>query len=122
MPVPLYRSRLWSRRFNQSALLAQQLSKRSGVPVDCFGLRRVRRTVSQVGLSAEQRKKNVAGAFKVDPARPSAFEGKRIVLVDDVITTGATVEACARVLRRAKAAQVDIVALARVVEPTASVL
>ena len=122
VPVPLYRSRLWWRRFNQSALLAQQLSKRSGVPVDCFGLRRVRRTASQVGLSAEQRKKNVAGAFKVDPARPSAFEGKRIVLVDDVITTGATVEACARVLRRAKAAQVDVLALARVVEPTASVL
>ena len=122
VPVPLYRSRLWWRRFNQSALLAGELSKRTGVPADCFVLKRVRRTASQVGLSAEQRKKNVAGAFKVDPARSAVLRGKRIVLVDDVITSGATVEACARVLRRAKAARVDVLALARVVEPTAFVL
>lgn len=122
VPVPLYRSRLWWRRFNQSALLAQRLSRLTGVPADCFVLKRVRRTASQVGLSTEQRKKNVRGAFKVDPARKSVLAGKRVVLVDDVITTGATVEACARVLRRAKAARIDVLALARVVEPMAFVL
>jgi ComF family protein len=122
VPVPLYRSRLWWRRFNQSALLAQGVSRLSGVPTDCFVLKRVRRTVSQVGLSAEQRKRNVAGAFKLAPARASEIEGRKIVLVDDVITTGATVEACARVLKRGGAARVDVLALARAVEPAAFVL
>ena len=122
VPVPLYRSRLWWRRFNQSALLAQGVSRLAHVPADCFLLKRVRRTSSQVGLSAEQRKRNVAGAFKVDPARQNAIKDKKIVIVDDVITTGATVEACTRVLRRAGAARIDVLALARAVEPTAFVL
>lgn len=122
VPVPLYRSRLWWRRFNQSAFLAQGVSQLTDIGADCFVLKRVRRTASQVGLSADQRKRNVAGAFKVDPARKRAVKGKRIVVVDDVITTGATVEACTRVLRRAGAARVDVLALARAVEPTAFVL
>jgi len=120
VPVPLYRSRLWWRRFNQSALLAQGVARLSGVPADCFALKRVRRTASQVGLSAEQRKRNVAGAFKVE--RKGAIKGKNILVVDDVITTGATIEACARVLKRAGAGRVDVLALARVVEPAAFVL
>ncbi|HZJ11747.1 MAG TPA: phosphoribosyltransferase family protein [Methyloceanibacter sp.] len=91
-------------------------------PVDCFVLRRVRRTASQVGLTAEQRRRNVAGAFKVDGARAGRVKGKKIVVMDDVITTGATAEACARVLMRAGAARVDVLALARAVEPTAFVL
>lgn len=122
VPVPLYRSRLWRRRFNQSAMLAQGVARLTHVPADCFLLKRVRRTASQVGLSAEQRKRNVAGAFRVDPDRKGAVKGKNIVVVDDVITTGATAEACARVLKRAGASRVDILALARAVEPAAFVL
>ncbi|WP_108682763.1 ComF family protein [Methyloceanibacter sp. wino2] len=122
VPVPLYRSRLWSRRFNQSALLARGIESHTGVPADCFVLRRTRRTASQVGLSAAQRRRNVAGAFKVSPSRAHAIVGKSVVLVDDVITTGATIEACARVLKRAGAARVDVLALARAVEPAAFVL
>jgi predicted amidophosphoribosyltransferase len=82
----------------------------------------VRRTASQVGLSPEQRRRNVAGAFKIDKPRAAGVKAKKIVVIDDVITTGATVEACARVLKRAGAARVDVLALARVVEPTAFVL
>ncbi len=122
VPVPLYRSRLWARRFNQSALLAQGLSRQTGVPADCFALKRTRRTASQVGLTAAQRKRNVEGAFKVEPGRVGAIDGKSVVVVDDVITTGATVEACARILKRAGTARVDVFALARAVEPTAIVL
>jgi ComF family protein len=122
VPVPLYRSRLRRRRFNQSAMLAQGLARLTDIPADCFVLKRVRRTVSQVGLTAEQRVRNVAGAFKVEPSLASQARGKKVVVIDDVITTGATAEACARVLKRAKAARVDVLALARVVEPTAFVL
>ena len=122
VPVPLYRSRLWSRRFNQSALLAQEAGRLSGVPVDCFVLKRVRAMASQVGLTAKQRKRNVAGAFKIDPAGKERIRGKRVIVVDDVVTTGATVEACAKTLKRAGAAHVDVLALARAVEPAAFML
>ena len=84
VPVPLYRSRHCSRRFNQSAMLAQEVGKLTGVPVDCFLLARVKRTPSQVGLTAAQRRKNVAGAFRVTAAK-GALREKRIVVVDDVI-------------------------------------
>lgn len=122
VPVPLYTWRLWSRRFNQSAMLAHAVGRLAGVPVDCSALQRVRRTVSQVGLSPDQRSRNVAGAFKVAKDRRNAVRDKKIVVIDDVITTGATAEACARALRRAGAARVDILALARVVEPAANTL
>ncbi len=122
VPVPLYPSRLWWRRFNQAAMLALAVGRLAGVPVDCAVLRRVKRTASQVGLSAEQRRRNVRGAFRVDKAHAARVRGKKLVVVDDVITTGATAEACARALKRAKAARVDILALARAVEPTAFVL
>ncbi|HLC09220.1 MAG TPA: phosphoribosyltransferase family protein, partial [Methyloceanibacter sp.] len=89
---------------------------------DCFVLKRVRATASQVGLTAKQRKRNVAGAFKIGPAGKQRIKGKRIIVVDDVVTTGATVEACAKVLRRGGASHVDVLALARAVEPTAFML
>ena len=120
LPVPLYGSRLWSRRFNQSAMLAHAVGHLTGVPV-CFLLARVKRTHAQVGLTAAQRRKNVAGAFRMTAAK-GALRQKRIVVVDDVITTGATAEACARVLKRAGAARVDILALARAVEPSSMLL
>jgi len=103
-------------------MLAQSVGRLARVPVDCFVLARVRRTSSQVGVSAEQRRKNVAGAFKMLPARAARVKGKSIVVVDDVITTGATAEACARALKRAGGARVDVLALARAVEPAAFLL
>jgi ComF family protein len=122
VPVPLYATRLWRRRFNQSAMLAVALGRLCCVPVDCFALKRVRRTASQVGLTADQRRRNVAGAFRVDSDSAPRIAGRKLVVVDDVITTGATAEACAGVLKRAGAARVDILALARVVKPAAFVL
>jgi ComF family protein len=122
VPVPLYRSRLWSRRFNQSALLARALAAIIGRKADCFLLQRVKRTASQVGLTAAQRRRNVAGAFKVARRHAKGLRGMRIVVVDDVITTGATADACARTLKRAGAGRVDVLALARAADPAAMVL
>ncbi len=119
VPVPLYRLRLWSRRFNQAELLARAVSRESGLAVDPFSLVRSRRTESQVGLSPEQRRRNVAGAFAVPEAKTDRIAGKSVILVDDVVTTGATANACARALQRAGAARVDVLALARVVDPLA---
>jgi predicted amidophosphoribosyltransferase len=102
-------------------MLAHAVGGLSGVAVACFLLARTKRTPSQVGLTAAQRRKNVAGAFRVT-AKRGQLRGKRIIVVDDVITTGATAEACARVLKRAGAARVDILALARAVEPSSMLL
>jgi ComF family protein len=114
VPVPLSRGRLLWRRFNQSALLAQALAARTRKPFDPFVLTRTRTRTRrpQVGLSERERKANVAGAFSVAPARRSRITGRHIVLVDDVVTTGATVEACATALLKAGARRVDVLALA----------
>lgn len=117
IPVPLARVRLWSRRFNQSALLARALSRATDIPDNPYSLKRTRWTVSQVGLSTEQRKANVAGAFRVPEQQRAGIAGRNVILIDDVITTGATANACARALKRAGAARVDVLALARVVDP-----
>src|SRR5262249_27630814 len=114
VPVPLAPGRLIARRFNQAAILAHEVGCRTGVRFAPLVLRRSRRTPPQVGLSRQQRRENVAGAFTVTPGADLA--GARIVLVDDVITTGATVGACARALRRAGAARVDVLALALVTD------
>jgi len=116
VPVPLTRRRLLSRRFNQSALLAHEVALLARIEVEPLALLRVRSTKPQVGLSRQQRRENVANAFAVAPARKDAVTGKKIVLIDDVITTGATAEACARTLKRAGAPRVDVLALAMVTD------
>jgi len=115
VPVPLHRTRLWRRGFNQSALVARELSRRLGLRSDPFLLRRLKRTPPLKGMSPLQRRKTVAGAFKVTDKEKVA--GKTIILVDDVLTTGSTAEACARALRRAGAARVELISWARVVRP-----
>nr|WP_276570049.1 ComF family protein [Rhodovibrio salinarum] len=119
VPVPLHRWRLFARRYNQSALLANQLGRLSGVPVVPDLLRRRRNTPSQGHLSPAGRSRNVAGAFAVHRRYAERVRGRSVLLVDDVLTTGATVAACTRVLKRAGARQVDVLTLARVVRPTA---
>jgi ComF family protein len=116
-PVPLHWSRLMARRYNQAALLGNALARLAGAPSVPDLLIRRRRTLSQGRLSRSERLRNVAGAFAVNRARLALVRGRRIVLVDDVLTTGATVSACAAVLRRAGAASVEVLALARVVRP-----
>lgn len=115
LPVPLHRTRLWSRRFNQAAVLAETVSRLSGKPHDPLLLRRAKRTRQQVGLTRAQRAENLQGAFKVAPESKPALENRRIVLVDDVLTTGSTVNAASRVLLRAGARSVDVLTFARVV-------
>jgi len=116
IPVPLHWRRGWSRRYNQSGTLARVIERQTGVKLLSEVLRRVRPTLQQIGLSRTQRASNVQGAFKVAADRQSEIQGRRVVLVDDVLTSGATVDACARALLRAKAASVDVLVFARVVD------
>ena len=116
VPVPLHRVRLWNRGFNQSALVARELSRRLGIAADPLALARTRRTPPLKGMSPLQRRKTVAGAFRVRDKQRIA--GKTVILVDDVLTTGSTAEACARTLKRAGAARVELVSWARVVKPS----
>ena len=118
VPVPLHYARLVRRGFNQSGWLAQEISRQSGTPVMVDALKRTRRTPTQGGLSARARRRNVAGAFTITKRAATRISGRRILLVDDVLTTGATVSACTRALKQAGAANVDVLVLARVVRET----
>ncbi len=111
--APLHWRRLWARRFNQSAALAKIVSQASGVPLLGDALKRVKATLQQVGLTASERALNVQGGFAV--ADRSRVAGRRLILIDDVLTSGATIDACARALNRAGAARVDVLVFARVV-------
>jgi predicted amidophosphoribosyltransferase len=115
VPVPLHRWRLWSRGFNQSALVAAELGRRWQLPVDPLALRRVRATPPLKGMSHGQRRSAVSGAFKVDPGYDLA--GRTNLLIDDVLTSGSTAEACAGALRKAGARRVELISWARVVRP-----
>ncbi len=110
VPVPLFWWKRMQRGFNQSELLARELSRRSGIPFGDF-LRRTRHTPSQTGLSATARRQNVAGAFAVKPG--TVLKGQRVLLIDDVLTTGATLAAASRALKQAGAARVTVLTLAR---------
>jgi ComF family protein len=111
IPVPLHWTRLFQRRYNQAVLLAQMIRSAGGPPVAADWLVRRRRTPPQGRLGPAARDRNVRGAFVVRAGR--RFAGKRVVIIDDVLTTGATVEECARVLKRAGAASVNVLTLAR---------
>ena len=120
LPVPMHRRRLLARRFNQSAILARELARQENKLFAPTLLLRKKATRSQVGLTTAQRRANVAGAFQLARGAKPQIAGKRILLVDDVITTGATINACARTLKRAGATGVDALALA--IRPPGSTL
>ncbi len=114
VPVPLHRWRLWGRGFNQSALVARELARMWRLRADVTALRRVKRTRPLKGLNHVQRRKAVAGAFRAT----SKLDGRSVILIDDVLTSGSTAEACARALRRAGAGRVELICWARVVRPS----
>ncbi len=114
IPVPLHRWRLLRRRYNQSAIMAQYLGKERGIPVLHQGLVRIRPTPTQGHLSYVERKKNVKRAFAVHPKYQTDINGKTLILIDDVYTTGSTVKECTKVLIKAGAKAVHVLTLARV--------
>jgi ComF family protein len=116
VPVPLHWRRLWVRRFNQSAALADAIAAQVKLPVAHASLTRVKATRQQVGLTASERALNVQGAFRVGAEARGDVKDRRLVLIDDVLTSGATIDACARALLRAGAATVDVLVFARVVD------
>ena len=115
VPVPLHRRRLAARQFNQAHALAQAISAQCGVSADPFVLARVKPTPSQVGLSRSQRALNLQGAFRVVDAMAPRIEGRAVVLIDDVMTSGATANAASRALLRGGAKHVDVLVFARAV-------
>ncbi len=114
VPVPLHRWRLWGRGFNQSALVAREVARRWGLHADATTLRRVRSTRPLKGLNQAERRKAVSGAFRAS----SNISGRTVILIDDVLTSGSTAEACAQALRRAGAGTVELICWARVVRPS----
>jgi ComF family protein len=117
VPVPLHRWRLFQRGFNQAALLAHALAKGAGLPVSLDALRRTRRTPSLGPLSATERARTLQGALAVRPSRTARLQGRRVLLIDDVMTSGATANACAEILKHAGCAAVDVLVAARVPDP-----
>lgn len=111
VPMPLHWRKRWQRGFNQAELLAREIGRRTHTPVRS-ALRRVRSTVSQAGLTSAKRRANVSGAFRAKRRAP--LDGQSVLLIDDVMTTGATAASCARALKRAGARQVTLLTLARV--------
>lgn len=117
LPVPLHRRRLLWRRFNQSAELCRHIGELSGQSMALEAVSRIRPTRQQIGLTRAGRKRNLRGAFAVPDSQKHRLKGRAVVIVDDVLTTGATVEAMERILRRAGAAPINVVTAARVVLP-----
>lgn len=115
VPVPLHRARQFSRRYNQSTELARALGKLTGLPVEPGLVLRKRNTRHQVGLTADGRRRNVAGAFAAHPDLLLRLRGRRVILIDDVVTTGSTVTAVTKTLKSGGAERVDVMSFARVV-------
>jgi len=115
LPVPLHYSRLVKRRYNQAALLADTVGESLNITVMNNALLRSKKTPPQAGLSKRQREANMRGAFMVSPAKKPLLKGKSVILVDDVMTTGATLEACARCLHDAGVVDVFVITIARTV-------
>ena len=115
VPVPLHRWRIWSRGYNQAALIASALSRRSGLPAELDLLKRTRATPPLKGLGRRERALAVRGAFRIPPRGRDRLARRSVLLVDDVYTSGATAAACARALKRGGAASVDVLCWARVV-------
>lgn len=115
LPVPLHRWRLLKRRYNQSDLLAKKLHQLTQIPTNPFILQRVLATESQGHMNAHGRARNVKSAFYISPENAEKIAGKNIILVDDVMTTGATANECAKILKKSGAARVDVLCVAKVV-------
>lgn len=120
VPVPLHRWRLWSRGFNQAALVADYLSRASNIPVAKQVLLRPKSTASLRGLGRREREKMVTGAFALAPDAREKLAGRHIILIDDIFASGATLRACARTIRRGGVADVSALCWARVVPDLAS--
>ena len=120
VPVPLHRWKLLKRRFNQSAILSAELSRLTGKANAPLVLKRTRRTIPQLGLTATQRQQNVKGAFSIPLRLKPVVQGRRVLLIDDVITTGATISAATAALLSAGATGVDVLALAMVTDTTST--
>lgn len=116
VPVPLHRWRIWRRGYNQAALIARSLARTHGLEMQLDLLERVKPTPPLKAMSARQRAQTVRGAFRVRPEAKVQVKGRHVLLIDDVYTSGATVSACARLLKRAGAARVDVLCWARVVK------
>jgi ComF family protein len=115
VPVPLHRWRIWKRGYNQAALIASALSRRSGLEARLDMIERIKRTPPLKGMGPKARRDAVRGAFRIAPRHKEAVRSRSVVLVDDVYTSGATANACARILKRAGAAEVNVLCWARVV-------
>lgn len=120
VPVPLHRWRLWYRGFNQAALIARAIARETGQPLALDLLVRTRATPMLRGLGAVERARTLAGAFAVAPSARAQLKGRHILLIDDVHTSGATANGCARALKRAGAARVEMLCWARVIAPQAN--
>ncbi len=116
VPVPLHRWRLWGRGYNQAALLATELAKVTGARLEVQGLRRDKKTPPLAGLGRNARARALAGAISVSPQMAPRIAGKKIILVDDVLTSGATSDSCVRALQAAGASEVNIACFARVLD------
>lgn len=115
LPVPLHWTRLLKRRYNQAALLSKGLSHKTGIPYLPTTLKRIRATPPQGHLSKEERQKNVENSFSVSDKGANILEGQQVLLIDDVLTSGATIHACTKVLKNAGVTKVSVLTLARVV-------